>query len=168
MSPLTADGLQPTQALSVFCSSGRVRLSSTYISIYLYVQREDALRTHVQNSLSHPALPAACLLLLLTLLNPGYRRQRQPKESSNPQKPPGSPSTPHSRDDTGLYLTQPKRNPKMSPGNESGPEAWTWRGERAQGTRRHLEKAAPCPRGQRLLAEGTGDTGNISSYQRKI
>lgn len=68
----------------------------------------------------------------------------------------------------GLYLAQPKRNAKMSPGGESGPEARTWRDERAQGTHRHLEKPAPCLRGQRLLAEGTGDTGNISSYQRKI
>lgn len=165
MSPLTADGLQPTQAPSVFCSSGWVRLSSTCISIYLYVQREDA-----QNSISHPALPAACLLLPLTLLNLRWPRQSHPKESSRLQKRPGSRSTPHtdSRDDMGLYLAQPKCKHKTCPGDESGPEAWTWRGDHAQGTHRHLEKPGPCPRGQWLLAEGMGDTSNISSYQGKI
>lgn len=72
MSALTADGLQPTQALSVLCSSGRVRLSSADTPVYLCVQRGDALPTHVQNSFSHPALPAVCLLLPLALLNLGY------------------------------------------------------------------------------------------------
>lgn len=68
----------------------------------------------------------------------------------------------------GLYLAQPKCKHKRSTGDESGPEAWTRRGERAQGTRGHPEKPAPCPRGRWLLAEGTGDTGNISGYQGKI
>lgn len=57
---------------------------------------------------------------------------------------------------------------KPSPGDESRAEAWTGRGEHAQGTHRHLVRPAPCPRGHWLLAEGTGDTDNISSYMRKI
>lgn len=75
---------------------------------------------------------------------------------------------PHSEDYMGLYLAQLKFKHKTSPSNEPGTELWTWRGEHVQGIHRYLEKPGPCPRGWRMLAEGTADTDNISSYQRKI
>lgn len=118
MSPLTVDGLQATQAPSAFCSSSWLGLSSTYIPIYLYMQSEDSLPTHMQNSISHPALPAAHLLLPLTLLNLTKPPQRDLHTAESSRFTIHPPHT-NSGDDTRLYLAQPECKHKTSPSGKS-------------------------------------------------
>lgn len=63
-----------------------------------------------------------------------------------------------------LYLTQPKYRHKVSAGDESRPAALA----RRVNVPRGCAGTWKSPRGQGLLAEGTGDTGNNSRDQGKI